>query len=152
MADKKEVLNVDKEIDAWADIAIERFQKVLKQKKIGVTGNLYRSFEKEVQKSGGNVQAVFIRFAMYGRFRDMGVGRGMKAHERETNRWNLIANKAYGADVEYSRRRPKRWFNKPKMAQIYRLREILAESVGHAMVANLQEGFQGDQTQYRVNV
>ncbi len=143
-------LQFDKEINQWASIAIERLQKEIRKKKIGVTDNLYRSFEKEVQKSGGNVQAVFIRFAMYGRFRDMGVGNGMKAFERKSNKKNLIASKRYGADVTYSRRQPKRWFNKPKMAQIYKLREILAKSMGDAVVTNLKEGM--GNTEYKVNI
>lgn len=143
-------LTFDKEIDEWAAIAIERLQKELRKKKIGITDNLYRSFEKEVQKSGGNLQAVFIRFAMYGRFRDMGVGNGMKAFERKSNKANLVGAKQYGADVSFSRRQPKRWFNKTKMSQIYKLREILAKSMGDSVVTNVQEGF--GNTQYRLNI
>ncbi len=127
------------EIDQWARYTIERLQRSLKQKKIGKTGKLIRSFARELKRAGGNVQEVFIRFAMYGRLRDMGVGRGVRAYERKTNRENLIAAKAYGTNVSYSRRQPKRWLNKVKMSQIYKLREILAENMAGDVSAHISE-------------
>lgn len=139
-------------IDDWARIAIDRYKKEIAKKNIGVSGALSRSFQKEITVSGGDVKAVYIRFLMYGRFRDMGVGRGLKAYERKINKEFLIAAKTYGANVEYVRRQPKRWFNKPKMAQIYKLREILAKELDHAVVTNIQDFFSDDMTQYKVNI
>lgn len=117
-------------VDEWARIAILEFQKSLDKKKIGVTGKLFNSFKRALEMSGGDVQATIIKFLMYGRFRDMGVGSGVKAYERKTNKANLIAAKRYGANVSYSRRQPKKWYNKPKYAQTMRLQELLVESMG----------------------
>lgn len=153
MAELHNKINFKGEVDSWARIAIERFRKELKKKKIYGSGNLYNSFEKQLEMSGTDVRAVYIRFALYGRFVDMGVGSGLKAYERKSNKAFLIAAKRYGADVEYVRRQPRRWFNKPKMAQIYRLREILERSLDHAIVTNIQDQLSSpDQTQYQVRI
>lgn len=132
-------INVRGEVDAWAKYAIERFKKELKKKKIGKSGELERSFSKALQLRDGDVEAVMIAFNMYGRFRDMGVGRGLSAYERFTNRANQAAAKSYGAKVDYVHRGAKRWFNKPKMSQIYKLGEILARSTDAAVSAKVQE-------------
>lgn len=126
MADINAKINTKGAVDAWARITIDRFKKQLAKQNIRKSGALERSFTRELDLAGGDVQAVTIKFLMYGRFRDMGVGSGVKANERFTNKQNLVGAKSYDANVEYARRQPKRWFNKPKMAQIYRLREILA--------------------------
>lgn len=101
-----------------------------KSKNIGVTGALFNSFKQELVANGGNVGAVILKFAMYGRFRDMGVGRGMKAYERKTNKVNMIAAKAYGTKVSYSRRQAKRWYPKVKTYESLRLQEILVRDLG----------------------
>ncbi|KAA8483770.1 hypothetical protein BDE36_1763 [Arcticibacter tournemirensis] len=150
-APNKRPINVQKEVDAWARITIDRFQKVLKQKKIGKTGALMKSFTRQLQLKNGDVDAVLITFAMHGRFRDMGVGRGLKAYERYMNKGNQVAVKSYGAKLNYIHRGAKRWFNKPKMAEIYRLREILAKSVGDAVVTNVHDDL-STYTSYRVNL
>jgi hypothetical protein len=138
-------------VDAWARITIERFKKELTKKNIRKSGALERSFTRELDLAGGDVQAVTIKFLMYGRFRDMGVGSGVSANERFTNKQNLIAGKSYGSDLDYARRQPKRWFNKPKMAQIYRLREILASHL-QTQVTNVVSTSLNETTDYTVRL
>lgn len=117
-------------VDAWANYAIKEFQKNLAKRKIGVTGALFNSFKKQLDLANGDVNAVTIKFLMYGRFRDMGVGNGLKAYERKTNKANLIASKRYGANVSYVGRQPKKWYNKPKVSQTLRLKELLVQEMG----------------------
>src|SRR5690606_17737082 len=143
---KPDLTNISKRqtVNAWALIAIKEFQKALDKKKISDTRFLFNSFKKELQSNGGDVQAVLIKFAMYGRFIDMGVGRGMKAYERKTNKVNLIAAKRYGANVSYSRRMPKRWYSKTKMAETLRLQEILIRDLGENITKWIDTEFQGE--------
>lgn len=133
-------------VEAWARYTIIEFQKALDRLKIGVTRKLFNSFKKELQVNNGDVHAVLLKFLMYGRFRDMGVGRGMKAYERKTNKANLIAAKRYGADVEYSRRQPKRWYSKTRWAQTMRLSEILIRDLGDDISHWITDSFEGEVT------
>lgn len=134
-------------VEQWAKIAIKEFQKAIEKKKVFDTRHLFNSFKKELQASGGDVHAVLLKFAMRGRFRDMGVGRGMKAYERKTNKANLIAAKNYGANVAYSRRTPKRWYSKTKTAETYRLQEILIRDLGKDINSWIELSFKGEVTQ-----
>lgn len=133
-------------VDDWAKYTIIEFQNQLKKKKIGVTGELFRSFKKQLQMNGGDVGAVMVKFLMYGRFRDMGVGYGMKAYERKTNKANLIAAKRYGANVSYSSRQPKRWYNKTKTSQTFRLQELLVAEMGDNIRQWVSKEFAADVT------
>jgi len=131
-------------VDDWALIAIDKFQQSLMKKNIGITGELFNSFKRQLLLSGGDVGAVIIKFLMYGRFRDMGVGNGVKAYERQTNKANLIAAKRYGADVSYTSRQPKRWYNKVRMAQTYKLQELLSSEMGDNIREWIAAEFSGE--------
>lgn len=130
-------------VDEWARITIKEFQKSIEKKKLVDTRHLLNSFTKELKSNGGDVNAVLLKFAMYGRYRDMGVGRGMKAYQRKTNKANLIAAKRYGANVSYVRRQPKRWFNKTRIRETLRLQEILIRDLGHDIRTWIADSFEG---------
>lgn len=129
----------EKLVADWARIAIERLQEALSKKKIGITQDLFNSFKRELVSNNGDIGAVLIKFLMYGRFVDMGVGQGMKAYERKTNRANFIAAKAYEADVSYTKRQAKRWYSKTKTAESFRLQELLMEELGERIPAWIGE-------------
>lgn len=133
-------------VEAWARIAIIKFQKAIESKKIIDTRHLFNSFKKELRDNGGDVQAVLLKFAMYGRYRDMGVGRGMKAYERKTNKANLIAAKSYGANVSYVSRQPKRWYNKTRIRETLKLQEILIRDLGNDISKWVSTTFGGEVT------
>lgn len=126
-------------VSDWARYAVERFQEQLNKKKIGVTGALFRSFTRMLEMNGGDVGSVMIKFAMYGRFIDMGVGNGVKAYERKTNRANMVGARAYGANVSYVKRAPKKWYSKTKTAESLRLQEILMRDLGQKIPAWIGE-------------
>lgn len=66
-------------VSDWAKYTIERLQKQITKKKIGVTGSLnYSLLYKLAALSGGGVSSVNLEFNYYGKFIDMGVGRGQK--------------------------------------------------------------------------
>ena len=65
--------------EAWAKITIIKWKKKLASNKIGDTGTLLKSFKYNVLASAqGNVLKITLLFEYYGRFVDMGVGKGVK--------------------------------------------------------------------------
>ena len=64
---------------AWAKITIIKWKKKLAINKVGNSGALLQSFQYNVLASAqGNVLKITLLFEYYGRFVDMGVGRGVK--------------------------------------------------------------------------
>lgn len=133
-------------VDGWAHYAIVEFQKALDKQKIGITRQLFNSFKKQLQANRGDVMAVMIRFLQYGRFVDMGVGRGLAAYERDSNRANLVGARAYGANVPYVKRRPKKWYSKTRWAQMMRLQELLARDLDEDIRGWISAEFGGETT------
>lgn len=127
--------------DGWAKVTIEVWQKELRKRKIGVTDELYNSFKSQVQRNQQELLTILLKFKFYGLFRDMGVGRGLKAYERGTNKANATAVRQYGSDLRYTKRSPKKWLNKKKMGQVYRLRELLAERMNTVVSENVRNHF-----------
>lgn len=122
-------------ISGWLNLFIDKLRRELQLKNVVATGALSRSIAGQLLQSGGSISEVMVKFSMYGRFQDMGVGRGLKAYERRTNNQNRIGAERYGARVHYQPRRPKKWLNRRKMAEVYRLREILAEKIAGQLTA-----------------
>jgi len=123
-------------VDGWANYTIEKWQKELRKKGIGISNELYNSFQKEVQVRGGEIVAINLKFLMYGRFVDMGVGNGVKAYERSSNSTARTAARRYGVQSYHVNRGPKRWMNKIKAAQTYRLSEILGIRASQAIISD----------------
>ncbi|HEX8607486.1 MAG TPA: hypothetical protein VF679_02470 [Pedobacter sp.] len=133
-------INLRGKLDQWAKFTIEKFQKSLRKQGIGITDDLYKSFEKKITVDRDDMVALMIKFNFYGRLRDMGVGRGINAYERASNNSNRQGSRS-GAKVSYVNRRPKKWYNKTKTAQLYRLREILSEDIGRETTAHIVDAF-----------
>ncbi len=71
------VIPLQDALSKWGTISIDKFQEQLVKLNVGeVDGNLMRSFVKEVEIANGDSWSVLIKFLKYGRFIDMGVGRG----------------------------------------------------------------------------
>lgn len=86
------------------------------------TNALYNSFTGKVNmKEGGD--SIKIDFLMYGRYVDMGVGRGTNTNES-------LYRKRYGSDRTGIKRTPKKWYSKTKASQEKKLGEILTNSYG----------------------
>lgn len=140
MKDLHKILEIKGKLDQWAQITIGKFQKELRRQKIGVTDELYNSFVAQVQQEHDELLGIVLKFKFYGRLRDMGVGRGLIAHARGLNRADR-AGAAVGANVSFINRRPKKWYNKTKMSQVYRLKEILGSDMGRDASAYVTDAF-----------
>lgn len=108
-------------ISDWAKYTIERLQKNIDKRKIGVTGNLRNSFIYALRSAAeGNVSAILIEFNYYGKFVDMGVGAGQKIESVKSNR------DAYALAGKRKGRHPKKWLGKTLYAEINELQFLLA--------------------------
>jgi hypothetical protein len=139
-------MDLRKKVDEWADITIEKFQKSIRKQGIGVSNELIDSFTKQVITDRDEMVGMLIKFKFYGRLRDMGVGRGISAYERTGNAANR-RGASTGANVSYVNRKPKKWYNKTKASQLYRLREILGQDISKEATTYINDSFRqmGDQ-------
>jgi hypothetical protein len=122
--------NLGLTVEAWADIVIERWEQKIERLNIGSSGQLIKSFYHTVQtQSNGNPELIVFTFEYYGKFVDMGVGRGVTIEE-----------------VEFSNRRPKAWYSKTFFSQLEKLKELLAEKYARksqlAIITEIEKGNQ----------
>lgn len=139
-------------IQAWAKYSVIQFQDQLDKKVYGLrtskrgvqrsslgsrykfgtgrsrTNTLRKSWWQNIQLGGG-VDRVIIEFMMYGRFLDMGVGKGTTHTDR------LVAKKLRIGSAGRTR---KAWYSKRKTYEIKRLREILTEQNIHLMLDTIE--------------
>jgi hypothetical protein len=106
-------LNISLTVQAWADIVLDRWLNKIDAMKINDQYLLANSFMHEIISSAsGDPVRIEFAFNYYGKFVDMGVGRGVKLSD-------------VGA-VE-SKRHPKRWYSSVFYPQISKLASLLAQ-------------------------
>lgn len=124
--------------DAWAKFTVKAWQDKITKLKIGNTGQLMDSFVRDVVMGAqGDVVKVSFAFKYYGRFVDMGVGKGVKiggVKESATSRH--LQGKMLG-----NRRHPEKWYSKTLRHEQLRLTEILAEYYGQSAIDMILSGF-----------
>lgn len=125
-------------IDDWARITAERLKKSLLKRRIGFSGDLDSSILYELKGiAGGDVSAVAHQFNYYGKFVDMGVGKGQKIGDVKGNA-DLYALKAGG------KRRPKKWFSKSYYAEVLELQQLLQVKYGEQAQSIIKETITND--------
>lgn len=113
----------------WADIVIERWIRKVNALQVYDTGELLKSFEAQVMAdSNGNPEKVTFLFLYYGKFPDMGVGRGVKLGDAPGNR----------------QRKP--WYSSVFLREVYALGRLLAEKYGIDAAQIPLQAFQGVQS------
>lgn len=115
-------------IQAWADIVENIWMDKIDKLNIRYFGMLEESFKHEViANAAGNVSRIEFAFNYYGKFVDMGVGRGVKLEDVKEA---AISRKLDGRGTG-NRRRPKNWYGKTFYAERMKLAEILAKKYAH---------------------
>ena len=108
--------NIGLTVEAWAKIVIERWEQKIERLKIGHSGNLAKSFTQHViTQSNGSPEKIEFAFEYYGKFVDMGVGRGVKLAD-------------VGSGNNYRKRKP--WYSPVFFGQVKEMAKILAEKYG----------------------
>lgn len=118
--------------EAWANITMERWMGKLEKLGIDIEGPLGRSITNHVITSaGGDVARIEFFFNFYGKFVDMGVGRGVKIGDVKMLRVDRrLEGRKHG-----NLRRPRPWFSKTFYAERMKLIDILQRK--YALKANL---------------
>lgn len=99
---------------AWAEIVIDRWRKRMEALDVGDTGALLKSFEAQVAAdSNGDPAKITFAFLYYGRFPDMGVGRGVTL-----------------SDVPDASRKVKPWYSQTFMKEVLALGRMMAHKYG----------------------
>jgi hypothetical protein len=126
--------------DAWAKITIKIWRDNLVKMKLLHTNQLWQSFvEQVVSQANGDLTKIEFAFRYYGRFLDMGVGRGTPIGSVRENRTSrFLEGKMIG-----NRRVPKKWYSRALAAEVFRLKEITQEEYGFrgrlAIVENMDD-------------
>ena len=85
--------------------------------------------------SGGDVQKIEFAFRYYGKFVDMGVGRGTSLGDQPISMGvHKLSGKFLGM-----KRVPKKWYSKTFYSETQRLVEILQEEYGHRGQVSISE-------------
>jgi hypothetical protein len=129
MAENDE-LSFEQQLDLWGKIASQRLVKSIRKMGIGNTGALQRSLEHQIKHSQGDVSVAFFKFLKYGRFVDMGTGRGYARGDRSTAAFAVYRNDN-GSLKNEVRRKPKPWYSRT----MYREIKVLSEK----LLANMSE-------------
>ena len=127
---EKPLRPVEEVLSEWLSIAVERFQQSLKENKIGVTSSLFNSFLTNIIKnSEGKASRIEIEFLFYGRYVDMGVGKGFPIGSRG-NFKDFNKHRKSNGQLHQVHRKPKKWYSKTKAYEIGKLTDLLAEQYG----------------------
>ena len=111
-------------LERWAEYVIERWENKIVALNIQHTGDLLRSFQSEVyMQSGGDKAKIVFAFNYYGKFVDMGVGKGVKLENYFSTQHN---------------RRRKMWYSPTFHSQLHKLAEIIARNYSRAAILTIQ--------------
>lgn len=125
MADFKPVeLNLDTDalVTEWAKYTVHHLYEALNNYDISISGPLFRSIQNELTRNGGHIEKVLTKFFQYGRFLDMGVGRGVPIGAAGTSAFSAARND--NGSLKSYRRKAKKWFSKSYYADVQRFKEL----------------------------
>jgi hypothetical protein len=120
-----EVVDINKVVDDWAYYLYENWIDKLEKLKIGYSFDLESSIAYKILPGSSNLPSVEFSFLYYGKFVDMGVGKGVSI--------------AYAKDKEDHGRQAKIWYSKEFYRQINKLKELLTKNYSlHASMVIVQ--------------
>ena len=116
---------------AWADIVINKWKDKIEKLQVHDTWELFHSFENEVMaNANGDPEKIAFSFLYYGKFPDMGVGRGTPISQ------------AGSPGTHYE---PKRWYGPIFYSQVRKLADLLGEKFVRkgqlAIIENIDDAF-----------
>lgn len=109
----------------WADIVIERWIRKIQSLHIISSGELLKSLEAHVASdSNGDPEKITFLYLYYGKFPDMGVGRGVKLGET-------------------GNRKVKPWYSSTFLKEVNTLGRLMAERYGYDAATLPLRAFEG---------
>jgi hypothetical protein len=126
-------------LEKWLEYTLDDLRENLRKLKINDTGYLLASVEGHlVAAAGGDVDKLFIAYAAYGKFVDMGVGRGMMAGTRKRDSDYARIRDERGQLHKFSRK-PRPFASKVIGKQTFRLSVLLSDYYGDTIIAKIQD-------------
>lgn len=107
-------------LEDWSKITVDRWRGKLTKLKVGKTGELYAALKYSIRPD-----RITFSFPYYGRFVDMGVGKGVKIGDVKAGRSTSVL-----AGSSKSTRRPKKWYSKTMSNEVRQLAKLLAQKYG----------------------
>ncbi|WBO86241.1 hypothetical protein [Hymenobacter yonginensis] len=110
----------------WLDFTVESFIRNMRKLRIKQTGALMASFKKQVIGAASGRLQLQLSYALYGKFVDMGVGRGMGLGVRRgDDGYDRLRNSR--GQLKRRERKAKKWLGKTLAYQTKRLSELMSE-------------------------
>lgn len=126
-------------VEKWLEFTLDDLRANIRRLNINDTGHLLASVEGHlVAAAGGDVQKLSIAYAAYGKFVDMGVGRGMGAGVRKRDSDYARIRDERGQLHKFSRK-PRPFSSKLIGRQSFRLSVLLSDYFGNTITANIQD-------------
>ena len=138
MANEKQLTSAQV-ADQWAQYTIKEWRSKLTKIKAVKSSQLWQSFVKNViSQANGDVIKIEFAFRYYGKFIDMGVGKGVPfggVKENATSR--RLEGKMLG-----NRRKPRKWYSKTLAHEVKRLAEIMEIEYGHLAALQIKDAIE----------
>lgn len=96
--------------EKWTDVTVQRFKKELKRLKVNDSFNLTNSIKATPKTTGETGLTINFTYSLYGKYVDMGVGRGVAVGTRRTQAF-ARTRRPDGKLLRY-KRRPRKWYSK----------------------------------------
>lgn len=125
-------------VEQWRSGAIKDIREKFVRRKIA-QGSLYESIAINVLSSGDDLQKIQISFLEYGRFVDMGVGKGWPLGSRKTAALVALAKSEKPGKI----RKRKPFYTRDIFHQGHVLHELLVEKHGIKMFSILENSVGG---------
>jgi hypothetical protein len=126
-------------LEKWLEFTLDDLRENLRKLKINDTGHLLASVEGHlVAAAGGDVDKLLIAYAAYGKFVDMGVGRGMMAGTRKRDSDYARIRDERGRLYQHSRK-PRPFASRVIGKQTFRLSVLLSDYYGETITAKIQD-------------
>ena len=117
----KQKTNIKQTVEAWADIMMKQWTNKIIALKLTDTHALYDSLIHHINSSAnGDVQKIEFAFNYYGKFLDMGVGKGQPIGDS-------------------GNRKPRKWFSATFFANQQKLKEIIAQKYAEQAQTTIAE-------------
>lgn len=117
----------------WLDITITDFIDNMRKLRISDTGTLMASFKQQVVASAEGRLQLTLSYALYGKFVDMGVGRGMGAGVKKADDGYDRIRKTRG-QLRRHTRKPRNWYSREMSYQTKRLSELMLDLYGQVLI------------------
>ncbi|GAA3954149.1 hypothetical protein [Hymenobacter algoricola] len=122
----------------WLEFTVAGFVKNMRQLRIKDTGALMASFKKQVIATADGRLQLDLSYALYGKFIDMGVGRGMGLGVKKgDDGFDRIRN-SRGQLKRYGRK-ARKWYSKELAFQTKRLAELMSELHGTILISTVAD-------------